>query len=248
MRKREKMSITSVLVILLTLTFILGGGLIMMERKIGINDLCAQFYAVRGVDVSSYQGVIDWTSLAEQGISFAFIKSTEGSSLVDSQFEYNWQAAQQADLRVGAYHFFSFDSPGETQAANFIRTVPVTDGMLPPVVDLEYYGEHIQNPPSAEHTRALLDELLALLESHYGMSPLIYVNESTYRQILAGNYQKNDIWIRNTHIPPRLSDGRAWTFWQYSSRGRLEGYGGEYHIDLNVFNGSPAQFARYPSS
>ena len=249
MRKRKNKNITAVLIVLLILVLFVGGGSLFLDWKVGINELYVRFYPVRGVDVSSYQGEIDWPTLAGQGISFAFIKSTEGSSLSDSRFEYNWQAAQQAGLRVGAYHFFSFDSSGETQAENFIRTVPITEGMLPPVVDLEYYGEHVLDPPTIEHTRAILDELLALLELHYGMLPLIYINGDNYRRYLAGSYYENDIWIRNTHLPPRLSDGRDWTFWQYSSSGHLEGYDGdEYHIDLNVFNGSHDQFSRYPSS
>lgn len=90
-----------------------------------------ELYPVRGVDVSSYQGKIDWNVIASQGISFAFVKATEGSSLVDPCFASNYGNAAAAGLRVGAYHFFSFDSPAETQADSFIKTVPKTENMLP---------------------------------------------------------------------------------------------------------------------
>ena len=99
-------------------------------------------YAVRGVDVSSYQGKIDWQTLSEQGIDFAFIKATEGSSFADRNFEYNCIEVRKTPLRWGAYHFFSYDSGGDTQADNFIKTVPVTENMLPPVIDLEFYGDY----------------------------------------------------------------------------------------------------------
>ena len=75
-------------------------------------------------------------------MDFAFLKATEGSSLQDVRFAQNWANAQAAGVRVGAYHFFSYDSPGETQADNFISAVPVTPGALPPVVDIEFYGDN----------------------------------------------------------------------------------------------------------
>lgn len=65
-----------------------------------------ELYPVRGVDVSSYQGKIDWNVIASQGISFAFVKATEGSSLVDPCFASNYGNAAAAGLQVGAYHFF----------------------------------------------------------------------------------------------------------------------------------------------
>ena len=77
-----------------------------------------------GVDVSAFQGKIDWHILAGESISFAFIKATEGSGYVDDNFEDNWRKASQTDLKIGAYHFFSYDSSGLTQAENFIQTVP----------------------------------------------------------------------------------------------------------------------------
>ena len=76
-------------------------------------------YKVKGVDVSSYQGDIDWDVLSAQGIEFAYIKATEGSKTVDRCFEANWKGASDTSLRIGAYHFFSFESSGENQAKLF---------------------------------------------------------------------------------------------------------------------------------
>ena len=98
-----------------------------------LNYPSVEKYPVRGVDVSAYQGEIDWDTLALQGISFAYIKATEGSSFVDKCFDYNYAQAKKTGLRVGAYHFFSFDSGGDTQAENFIATVEPCENMLPPV-------------------------------------------------------------------------------------------------------------------
>ncbi len=203
-------------------------------------------YPVRGVDVSAYQGRIDWQTLADGGISFAYIKATEGSGHVDVCAEYNLTEAAKTSLRVGAYHFFSFESAGITQAENFIRNVPLTEGMLPPAVDVEFYGDFAESPPDAEKVRTELDIMLAELEAHYGQKPIIYVTEASYEAYIAGHYDGYGIWWRNvlgTDGPP---DGRTWTFWQYTNRERLDGYSGEEkYIDVNVFYGSEAEFAVY---
>ncbi len=203
-------------------------------------------YPIRGVDVSSYQGEIDWPVLAEQGIQFAYIKATEGSSYTDPYFSQNLNSACQTNLRVGAYHFFSFDSPGVKQAENFIASVPANKTLLPPVVDLEYYADKAKNPPTREDAHKILKPLLNTLEQQYGYQPILYTTIECYDRYLSGEFQDYDIWIRDVLTVPTLKDGRQWTFWQYSHRGRLDGYHGpERFIDLNVFYGSVEQWEQY---
>ncbi len=201
-------------------------------------------WEVFGVDVSAYQGRIDWQNLREQGVDFAFIKATEGSSLQDRYFADNWAAAQAAGVRVGAYHFFSYDSPGETQADNFLSMVPVTAGALPPVVDIEFYGDKLQNLPRQEDVKAVLDPLLARLEEHYGVKPILYVTYRSYRLYIAGrDYRDNPLWFSSPVVSPI---GKGWDFWQYSHSASLTGYSGpEACIDLNVFRGSMEEFRRF---
>ena len=212
-----------------------------------LNNPSGKTYPVRGVDVSHYQGEIDWEILSSQNVDFAFIKATEGSTFTDDRFAYNFSSARSCHIAVGAYHFFSFDSPGESQADHFIRTVTPFAGMLPPVIDLEFYGVHTANPPDPIAVRAELDAMLAALESHYGLQPILYATVDSYECYLAGAYEEYDIWIRNVITKPRMSDNRAWTFWQYTNRGRLYGYAGEEpFIDINVFRGTEEEFSRYP--
>lgn len=211
-----------------------------------LNEGRAGKYPVRGVDVSWYQGDIDWETLAENDIKFVFIKATEGSTYVDDKFSYNFNEAQKTSLAVGAYHFFSYDSGGKTQAENFINTVTPFEGMLPPVIDLEFYGDKGSNPPEREHVDEQLKIMLDMLETYYGQKPIIYATERSYRLYLSGDYEEYDIWIRNVITEPSLSDGREWTFWQYTDREVLDGYiGDEEHIDVNVFNGSLEEFEAY---
>ena len=198
-------------------------------------------WEVFGVDVSTYQGKVDWEELAAQGVDFAFIKATEGSSLQDVRFAENWAGAQAAGIRPGAYHFFSYDTPGQQQAENFIRTVPVTAGALPPVVDIEFYGSYLEEPADRETARAILDPLLDALEEHYGVKPILYATYRSYQLYLSGGaYDDYPLWMSSPGVSPLLWD---WGFWQYSHSGHLEGYDGHQQwIDFDIFRGSKADF------
>lgn len=198
----------------ITLVVLLWNGVILL------NNPSKSKYPVRGVDVSHYQGEIDWQVLASQGIDFAFIKATEGSSFVDDCFDFNFEEARKTKLYVGAYHFFSFDSSGITQAENFINTVEVFDDSLPPVVDVEFYGS--KSTPTRDSIASELKPMLITLEEHYGKKPIIYTTEEVYQQFLSDDYEDYPIWIRDIISTPKLSDGKEWTFWQYTNRKRLD--------------------------
>ncbi|MCL2634163.1 MAG: calcium-translocating P-type ATPase, PMCA-type [Oscillospiraceae bacterium] len=232
--KKALYVIVPVIVVLSVLCLLLYNGVIWF------NNPSTQKYPVRGVDVSSYQGVIDWEILADNNIDFAFIKATEGSSHVDEKFAYNWEKAlSDTDLLIGAYHFFSYDSSGITQAENFIKTVPIVSGTLPPVIDIEFYGDIEKNLPSREHTGEILNDMLIILEEHYGHKPIIYATMKSYNLYIKNEYEEYPIWIRDVIKKPVLPDGREWVFWQYSHRETLNGYDGvERFIDMNVFYGS----------
>lgn len=209
-------------------------------------NFSAKHYPVKGVDVSSYQGQIEWSKLQEQGIKFAFIKATEGSSFVDKTFKNNWDNAGKTTLRVGAYHFFSYDSKGITQAQNFIKTVPISKPSLPPVIDVEFYGDKAKNPPVRSQVEKELQAMVEMLEEHYGKRVILYTTKKAYDLYIKDGFEQCDIWIRDVFTEPSLPDKRAWTFWQYTDREQLDGYSGEEKfIDVNVFNGSESEFKEY---
>ncbi len=234
-------------VAVLAVLAVLGGAVgLWWTGTLHANNPSAERFPVRGVDVSRYQGVIDWPVLAGQGIEFAFLKATEGSATVDPRFAANLADATGSGLRVGAYHFFSFESPGATQADNVIRTVPDGTELLPVAVDVEFYGDFWLHPAPVEDVRRELGELVDRLTRHYGRAPIIYTTGEAYNRYVAGAFDDVDIWIRDVWREPSLADGRAWTFWQFSDRHRLGGYAGEEQfIDLNVFAGDRAAWAQY---
>jgi len=238
--KRVLMIVAALCMLLVVFATLVWNGTILL------NHPSKDKYPVRGVDVSSHQGKIDWQTLSAQGISFAFIKATEGSGFVDPCFADNFSAARETGLRVGAYHFFSFDSLGQPQAELFIKTVPKEDDLLPPVIDIELYGEKEKQIPEATAVRRQLDVLLTALKAYYGKKPILYATKTSYDLYLADHYGEYDIWIRDVVSYPQLEDGKNWTFWQYTNRARLEGYQGEEkYIDLNVFSGTHAEWEAY---
>ncbi|AXK19372.1 GH25 family lysozyme [Bacillus sp. COPE52] len=210
------------------------------------NQFSADKYEIKGVDVASYQGEVDWRELEKQNMKFAFIKATEGSAFVDEYFSTNWKNANKTGMRTGAYHFFSFDSKGETQAKQYIRTVPKHKQALPPVIDVEFYAHKKDNPPQREDVEKELTAVVKMLEKHYDKKVILYATQEAYDLYIKDAYPQCDIWIRSVLTKPSLSDERNWMFWQYTNRGRLRGYNGKVkYIDLNVFYGNEEEFKNY---
>ena len=241
MQKKIRRVITKngIIILILILLFITLLSSIAL-KKVKINSLYAKTFPVQGVDVSHYQGDIDWKVLQMQNIDFAYIKATEGSRHVDEKFVENWKNASRTSLKIGAYHFFSFDSEGENQAENFIRTVGTLEGKLIPVIDVEYYGDKFRNPPEKEKVVKELKDMCACLEQEYGAKPMLYTTNTVYRKYLKGefDFEEYPLWIRDVYFTPDITIQDQWTIWQYSDTSILKGYrGDEKFIDVNVFRG-----------
>lgn len=212
-------------------------------RKFSWNQYFASEYEIMGADVSYYQGEIDWSILSTQ-IDFAYMKATEGSYHVDVRFAENKEHAIETGIPIGAYHFFSFESSGKAQAENYISTVGKWNGMLRPVIDVEFYTttEEIKD---TQEIQKELQRMLDVLEEYYGCKPVIYVTQRSYFTILEGKFDDYPVWVRNVYFKPFLI-GKKWSFWQYEDRAKLEGYSGEQDkIDLNVFYGNRDAFEDY---
>jgi lysozyme len=199
-------------------------------------------FPVQGIDVSHHQAAIDWNQVAQAKLAFAFIKASEGGDFKDTRFAANWEAAGKIGLRRGAYHFFTLCRGGAEQASNFIATVPPSPDDLPPVVDLEFHGNCAARP-SLEEFSLELQTFLAQLRAAYGREPILYTTHAFYRSYLRRNFFSQPLWIRDLFRQPQLGPNRAWTFWQYSSAGRIPGIHGP--VDLNVFYGSPEAFTEF---
>ena len=209
------------------------------EGYIRFNYPGEEKYPVRGIDISHHQTEIDWGILARADLDFVFIKATEGGDHKDTKFGEYWKRAGELGLARGAYHYFTFCKSGKEQAENYIQTVPAGPGLLPPVIDLEYGGNCSARPARDEILKEI-GEFSDIIERKYGSRPLIYTTNQSYRDFISGGLPGYGIWIRDIYRTPHLSDGREWSFWQYTNRGRLWGIDG--FVDLNVYNGTPEEF------
>ena len=204
-------------------------------KRLQVNRWIISDRDVVGVDISEYQADVDMDRLREQGIEFIYMKATEGSGHVDSRFAQNWENAQKCGIPAGAYHFFSFDSPGELQAENFISTAGSLDGKMIPAIDVEYYADKKDNPPEKEEVIRELSTFIEALEKEYGVKPLIYCSGEIYEKYLAEDFAEYPRWVRSIYYPVTFEAGGGWVVWQYCDTAELEGYeGGERYIDLNV--------------
>lgn len=201
--------------------------------------------AVHGVDVSRWQGEIDWQRLRGQGANFVYIKATDGGDHLDPMFKKNWRGAHEAGLKRGAYHFFYWCRTGGEQADWFIRNVPKVKGALPPVIDVEWNGEsRCKKRPSRATVLEKMKVFMEKLEAHYGQRPIIYTAPDFYRDNLKGEFLDYPFWLRSVAAhPSKVYPGRDWVFWQYSGSGLSHGVSGR--IDLNVFHGSEREWRKW---
>lgn len=199
-------------------------------------------FPLRGIDVSHHQAAIDWPAVARDDVAFVYLKASEGGDHRDRRFAENWRAARAAGIATGAYHFFTFCRGGAEQARNFIGAVPVAADALPPAVDLEFGGNCGKTPDDATLRREL-DAYLQAVEQAYAKPALLYVTPeflAAYRQALP----PRALWRRAIVRAPDAS--APWVLWQYHNRARVAGIVGP--VDLNVFDGDAAAFARWRDS
>jgi lysozyme len=199
-------------------------------------------YEVHGIDVSSYQQKIDWvkvTKMESDGvhISFAFIKATEGVTLVDSYFQRNWRESKKAGIIRGAYHYFKPKKSGIWQARFFLQTVKTEAGDLPPVVDVEEFAGTDERDFNAN-----LQDFLTEVSTKTKTKPIIYCGYQFYRDHLKGNFDDYPIWIAHYYQAKlKLPSQTKWSFWQHADNAYIDGIKGK--VDMNVFNGEPADLS-----
>lgn len=195
-----------------------------------------------GIDVSHWQGTIDWDAVAADGVVFAFIKATEGGDYTDPRFAANWAAARRAGVVRGAYHFFRPQTDGAAQAAHFLRTVPLAEGDLPPVLDVE-----VTDGKSAEAVAAGVRTWVQAVEAATGRRPIVYTRASFWTAQM-GSFGAYPLWVAHYRAAePNVPAGWSrWTFWQHTDAGRVAGIAGD--VDLNWFNGGRRELEAFVST
>ncbi len=206
---------------------------------------------VYGIDVSTHQGLVNWTNVKNAGIEFAFCKATEGVDFIDARFQTNMTNAAAAGVYIGPYHYARPDSfendplDPVNEANDFVDAIEpyyqLPGFTLRPVVDMEESDlEGVANP------KAFLSDWLrdfgAVVESRLGFKPIVYASTSYINSFFETNINQFPLWLANwnytpPNVPPASADGifNGWDFWQYTATGNV---GGISPVDRDVYQGT----------
>jgi lysozyme len=219
-------------------------------------------YPVQGVDVSQYDGAVDWKELASgklssQNVSFAFARATMGAERTDETFQNNWPAIAASGLSRGAYHVYDLCEPADVQLLNIEKNVEVDPAALPLAIDVEFYPtgndsnwhKHQMDCfklSGAAKARSDIKSLLEAAQSHFKKRPVIFGNKDVFGQLLTEGFSNYSIWLHDynsktggTELPGR----NPWTMWQYTDKARVGGIAG--FLDASVFFGTEAEFVTF---
>ena len=188
---------------------------------------------VRGIDVSYFQESISWKQVRRSGVQFAFIRVSDGTTVADPKFAYNWTAARRVGILRGAYQYFRPEESAIAQADLLIAALRRDPGELPPVIDIETDGG--KSPAQvAARVAAWVERVRAQLR----VEPIIYTGPEFWRDRAGGaDRSSQPLWVAHytagcPTVPPPWT---RWTFWQHTDRGTVPGIEGT--VDLNVFDG-----------
>jgi lysozyme len=191
-----------------------------------------------GIDVSEFQGIIDWDEIGileeKYPVQFVFIRATAGKNRVDKQFKRNWEGAKENKIMRGAYHYYRPNENSIEQANLFIKTVKLKTGDLPPVLDIEKLPKH----QPLDSLKKGLKRWLNKVEAHYGVRPIIYSGERYYDDFLKEEFSEYLFWIANYNFYREKID-ENWLFWQFTEKASLPGI--KYRVDVNIYNGDLEQ-------
>lgn len=210
------------------------------DRAVGSLDeaatMCATGATVDGIDVSGYQGTIDWAKVAASGRKFAIAKATEGTTFTDSTFATNWAAMKSHGILRSAYHFFHSNDDPVAQAHYFVDTMgPLDANDLPPMLDLE-----VTDGQSAATVASTALTWLQTVEQLTGRKPIVYTYPDFWQNQInkPAGFTGYPLNIANYGVtcPNVVGSWATWTMWQYSSTGSVPGISG--NVDEDTFNGS----------
>ena len=204
-------------------------------------------FPIHGIDVSKYQGDINWQAVKASGVRFVWIRATEGGDNADEKFMANWEGAKSVGIPHGAYHFVYWCRSPREQIEWFKSHAPPEGDSLPPVLDVELTPgskscPRVLNRPDVHRE---MREMLAAMEQYYHKRPVIYSTVDFHQGLLDGDYfTEYPMWVRSTKYYPTVKyHERHWTFWQYQSDAYIPGIVGK--VDRNAFFGTEQQFQSF---
>lgn len=221
--------VVCVVVILFNVSFLFYRG------QIWFNEPRKRDYPVRGAVVDEELGKIDWEIMSQQTISFAYIRATKGTTVVDEQYKASRKGSNKTDLLIGFYHEFDFRLDGAKQAANYIDQCGELDGKLRPMVKVTKYGIYNLKMKDAETVKENLQAFIDAIYDEYGRYPVIMCDSSCYEKYIKPYFSDYSLWLVS-HFTEPDEEETNWALWEFNPRTRTEGYANsKEYFSLSVY-------------
>lgn len=194
--------------------------------------------ALHGIDISHFQGAVNFNSVAESGIKFVYLKATQGTDFVDPTYQDRISALQQLNsnnkqlkkepLLHGAYHFYQPAQDPVAQAQFFLKQVQNHKHSLPPMLDVE-----ISQGTKPEEIQKGVTAWLAYVQQALNCKPILYSYGDFWTENLGAEFNSFPFWLADYAPHPSVPKGLLnWRLWQYQDKGRVPGI--ESTVDLDV--------------
>lgn len=218
-------------------------GILLYTGQIWFNEPRKKDYPVRGPIMDDGGGEIYWSKFPKQNIQMCYLRATKSTDSADKSFEKNWAASKGSGLPVGALHIFSLRASGKEQAENFLSAVGDLTGRLTPAVEvspniIEKIFSHGVNEVGND-----LREFVDTVKQSCGVTPIIKCSSYAYDKYIRGEFSDCMIWYESLFSEP---DGDVdWTFWEYTSRYRLESFdNSKKYLHMSVYRYSEKDFEK----
>jgi lysozyme len=209
-----------------------------------VTQVCGVGPTVKGVDVSKYEGSIDWPSVKAAGVAYTFVRVSDGLNFPDDTFDANWAGSRAAGVLHGAYQFFEPAQDPIRQADMLLSKMGTFEADdLPPVIDVEVTGGL---GPTALHAavQSWIDHVAAAI----GRPPIIYVGAYFWDDQVGGaNDTSSPLWhaqYTSASCPTIATPWTTWAFWQYTDSGTVSGIPVNT-VDVNRWNGDMASLTAF---
>lgn len=211
-----------------------------------VHNVCGSGNEVQGIDVSKWQGAIDWGGVSQSGVVYAFVRASDGVTGIDAQFDANWKGAKANGIIRGVYQYFEPASDATEQAKVLVDMVNAAGGFeqgdLPAVIDVETMGGQ-----SASVVMAKVHTWIDYVQAATQRRPIVYTGSYFWDDNgLDDTVSSYPLWTAHytsNPCPLTSSAWTKWTFWQYTDSGSVTGISGG--VDSDVFDGTPDDLQQF---
>ena len=245
-KPRKKSLLRKILIRLIVVgivVLLIEGGILLYTGQIWFNEPKKKDFPVRGPVMDSSAGEIYWSKFPKQNIQMCYLRATESANNVDKTFEKNWEASKGSGLPVGALHIFDLRASGKDQAENFLSTVGDMTGRLAPAVEISpgIFARIFAHDVKSVGTD--LREFVDTVKQKCGVTPIIKCSSHAYDKYIRGEFDDCMIWYESLFSEP--DDNIPWTFWEYTSRYRLESFDNhKKYLHMSVYRYTEKEFEK----